>query len=73
MPMSSSLPETWQETSSNPDPEDDLGYEHDPLTVVHVEEDGEQYIFLPGEEAHLSDSEFIIADPGCVHSLDDRR
>lgn len=71
--MSSSLRETWEHASSNPDPAADLGYEHDPLTVVHVEEDGEQYIFLPGEEAHLTDSEFMIADPSCVHSLDDCR
>lgn len=71
--MSSSLRETWNDVSSDPDPESDLGYEHDPLTVVHVEEDGGQYIFLPGEESHLTDSEFIVADPDSVDSLDERR
>lgn len=68
--MSSSLPEIWEDVSSDPDPEADLGYEHDPLTVIHVEEDTEQYIFLPGEENHLSDAEFMIAAPGSVRSLD---
>lgn len=71
--MSSSLRERWDAASSNPDPESDLGYEHEPLTLIHVDEDQEQYIFLPGEEDHLSDSEFIIASPGSVCDLDDHR
>ena len=67
--MSSSILDAWKSVPSNPDPETDLGYEHEPLTVVHVEEDEEQYIFLPGEEDHLTDSEFIIASPDSVRDL----
>jgi len=71
--MSSSLRERWDRASTDPDPQTDLGYEHDPLTVVRVEEDGEQYIFLPGEEDHLSDAEFLIASPESICDLVDRR
>jgi len=71
--MSKSSRETWESIPSNPDPESDLGYEHGPLTLVHVDEDDEQYIFLPGEEDHLTDSEFIIASPESVRSLAEHR
>ncbi|MFB6202851.1 MAG: hypothetical protein ABEI98_12690 [Halorhabdus sp.] len=71
--MSSSLRETWEAADSNPDFAEDLGYVHEPLTVVHVQEDSEQYILLPGEEEHLTDSEFIIASPDSVCELSDRR
>ncbi|MFW6384735.1 MAG: hypothetical protein ACOCY7_01215 [Halodesulfurarchaeum sp.] len=71
--MSGSLRQVWTEAPLDPDPETDLGYKYDPLTVVHVDQDGEQYIFLPGEEDHLTDSEFIIADPDSVRSLKERR
>jgi hypothetical protein len=61
----------WETVDVNPDPVDDLGYEHEPLTAIHVEEDEEQYIFLPGEDDHLTDAEFIIASPGSVRELSD--
>ena len=71
--MSNSLRKTWKETASDPDPKSDLGYEHAPLATIHVNTDKEQFIFLPDEEDHLSESEFIIAGPDCVHLLSDRR
>lgn len=71
--MSNFLEENWGKVAPNPDPESDMGYEYDPLTVIHVEEGGEKYIFLPGEDDHLSDSEFIVADPSSVCNLGDRR
>lgn len=71
--MSSHLEETWETVAPNPDPASDMGYKYEPLSVIHVEEGGEKYIFLPGEEDHLTDSEFIIADPDSVCSLGDRR
>lgn len=43
------------------------------LTVVHVEEGGEKYIFLPSEDDHSSDAEFVVADPGAIERLDDCR
>lgn len=63
----------WDAVAVNPDPSADLGYEHEPLTAIHVEEDGERYIFLPGEDDHLTDSEFIIASPDVVRDLSDCR
>lgn len=71
--MDSSLHRTWDDVPCDPDPAVDLGYEHDPLTVVRVDEDGEKYIILPGEEEHLSDSEFMIATPESVRQLEDHR
>lgn len=56
---------TWESVDVNPAPAD-LGYEHDPLTTIHVDEDGERYIFLPGEDEHLTDAEFIITTPEVV-------
>lgn len=71
--MSSPLREVWEEVSSDPDPEADLGYEYGPLSLVSVEEDGPKFIFLPREEDHLTDSEFIIADSSWVRDLGDCR
>lgn len=71
--MSSSLRDTWDDVATNPDPVTDLGYLHEPLTVVNVDEGGAEYIFLPGEEAHLSDEEFIVAEGTAVVDLEDRR
>lgn len=63
----------WETVAVNPDPVTDLGYEHEPLTAIHIDEDKEQYIFLPGEDDHLTDEEFIIASPGSVRDLLDYR
>ncbi|APE95077.1 hypothetical protein [Halodesulfurarchaeum formicicum] len=63
----------WETVDVNPDPSTDLGYEHEPLTAIHVEEDGEQFIFLPSEDEHLTDAEFIIASPSSVRQLSDWR
>lgn len=63
----------WEAVDANPDPLTDLGYEHEPLTSFHVDEGDERYIFLPGEDDHLTDQEFIIASPGAVDKLVDRR
>lgn len=71
--MSSHLEEMWETVAPNPDPAADMGYKYEPLSVIHVEEGGEKYIFLPGEDEHLTDSEFMIADPASVCSLDDCR
>jgi hypothetical protein len=71
--MSSALREVWEDVPTDPDPASDLGYEYGPLSIIGVEEDGEQYIFLPREEDHLSDSEFIIAGTEAVRDLGDCR
>lgn len=59
----------WADLPSDPDPHEDLGYELRQLTVIHVEEGGEKYLFLPGMEEHLLDEEFIVATPESVCNL----
>lgn len=59
--MSSSLREAWDSVPQDPEAASELGNDNDPLTLIHLEED-DRYIFLPNEENHLLDSEFIIAD-----------
>ena len=71
--MSSALRDVWEQAPSDPDPVDDLGYEYRPLSVVSVEEGEEKYIFLPQEEEHLTDPEFMIADERSVRELSDCR
>jgi len=71
--MSGALRDVWEDVSADPDPAADLGYEHNQLSIISVEEDGEKYIFLPREEDHLSDSEFIIAGTEGVRDLGDCR
>lgn len=71
--MSSALREVWEDVATDPDPESDLGYEYAPLSLIGVEEDGGEYIFLPQEEEHLSDSEFIIAGNRGVRDLEECR
>lgn len=61
--------EVWENVATDPDPHIDLGYEIAQLTVIHVEEGGEKYLFLPGEEEHLYDAEFIVATPDSVRLL----
>ena len=71
--MTTALQDEWKQVPSDPDPVEDLGYEYGPLSVVSVEEGEEKYIFLPREEEHLTDSEFMIADAGSVRDLGDCR
>lgn len=69
--MDNPLRTTWDDVSPDPDPAIDLGYKYDPLTVVYIEEDGGQYIFLPKEDDHLFDSEFLIAPEEAVCQLEE--
>lgn len=71
--MTESLRETWETVPTDPDPVADLDYGFEPLTHVHVEEGNESYIFLPEDEEHLDDAEFIIAMPDSVCRLEDHR
>lgn len=71
--MSSPVADAWKQVSPDPDPHLDLGYELKRLTVIHVEEGGEKYLFLPGEQEHIYDDEFIVATPESVSRLDECR
>jgi len=72
--VSSSIGDAWEDAATDPDPHEDLDYELRPLTVIKLDEqrDG-MYMFLPGEEDHLCDEEFILADPGSICRLDECR
>lgn len=65
--------EAWADAADDPDPNSDLGYDLQPLTVIHVEDNGEKYMFLPGTEEYLEDDEFIVASPGSVCLLNECR
>lgn len=72
--MSTTIGEAWESAASDPDPNADLGYEIQPLTVIELSErKGGRYMFLPGEEDHLRDEEFIVADPGSICRLEECR
>ena len=71
--MSEQLREAWESAPTDPDPLTDLEYRYEPLTHIHVEEGNESYIFLPEEDQHLADAEFMVADPDVVCRLDEKR
>ncbi len=64
--MRESIADVWEGVAFHPDPNVDLGYEMTTLSIIHVEEGGEKYLFLPGEEEHLLDNEYIVASPDSV-------
>jgi len=53
--------EEWKSVSDDPDPRSDLGYEMEELKVIESAADS-QFIFLPENETHLDEEEFIIVD-----------
>ncbi|WP_336133564.1 hypothetical protein [Natronomonas amylolytica] len=72
--MTRSLSEAWEDAAAEPDPNTDLDYELQPLTVIKIEEKkGGSYMILPGNDDHLESEEFIVADPGSVCRLDECR
>lgn len=68
--MSEARRRAWETASTDPDPVADLDYQCSPLTHIHVEEGTESFIFLPDDERHLADAEFIVASPESVRSLE---
>lgn len=72
--MNSSLTDAWNAVPLDPDPNADLDYEIEPLTILKTgpEADG-NYMILPSESEHLTDEEFIVADAGSVCLLDECR
>lgn len=69
--MTAALRTLWEEQPTNPDLEDDLGYQLDPLMIVDGADHGGQVILLPAEEEQLLDDEFIVADAETLVSLAD--
>lgn len=72
--MSPPISDAWEEVASDPDPNTDLDYDLQPLTVVKLDDrTGGKYMILPGTEDHLLDEEFIVADAGSICRLDECR
>lgn len=69
--MSTPTRALWENVPTNPDPEQDLGYGTEPLTVINTPEWDGQVIFLPREECQLAEDEFLVADAETVASLDE--
>lgn len=65
--------ETWERVASNPDPEADLGYDLQALTIITVGDRDEQCMVMPADADHLEDDEFLVADPELVCDLHERR
>jgi hypothetical protein len=63
----------WEEVSSNPDPEEDLGYDLQALSIITVGNEDEQCMVLPTDSDHLENDEFLVADPKLVCDLHERR
>jgi hypothetical protein len=69
-----SIDEVWEDVASDPDPNTDLDYELQSLTVIKVgKERGGSYMILPGEADRLESEEFMVADPGSVCQLNECR
>lgn len=68
---SDSSDDAWETVNVDPNPATDLGYEYEPLTAIRADDD--RFIFLPGEEDHLTDAEFLIAAPEDVRQLSEWR
>lgn len=64
---------TWESVSSNPDLAEDFGYDMQALSIITVGDREEQCMVLPTDSDRLEDDEFIVADPGIVCDLDERR
>jgi len=60
--------EEWKEVPTDPDPESDLGYEMEELTVVKSSTDS-QLIFLPEHESQLGEEEFIVIHSDSLRDL----
>lgn len=61
-------PESWKSLPNDPDPCTDLGYEIEELKMIEAAASS-KCIFLPEDEGHLADEEFIIIDTDALREL----
>ena len=59
----------WQEVPEDPDPNQDLGYEIEELTVIESSADS-QLIFLPEHDSQFKAEEFIVASESSLVTLE---
>jgi len=71
--MSRATGEAWESVSSNPDLNEDLGYDLQALNVIVVGDDDEQCMVLPDDSDHLRDEEFMVAEQSAVYDLHEYR
>lgn len=71
--MSKATGEVWDAVASNPNPNEDLGYDLQALNVITVGEADEQCMILPSDSDHLADDEFMVADPSSICDLHEHR
>lgn len=61
--------ESWASLPDDPDPCADLGYEIEELKMIEAAATS-KCIFLPEDESHLADAEFIIIDADALRELE---
>lgn len=61
--------EEWEAVPDDPDPEANLGYRDEPLTVVRSATDS-QFVFLPEHEPQVGEEEFIVATEGSLRDVE---
>ncbi|WP_206780554.1 hypothetical protein, partial [Halorubrum lacusprofundi] len=71
--VSEATGEVWDAVASNPKPNEDLGYDLQPLNVITVGEANEQCMVLPSNSNHLENDEFMVADPSSICDLHEHR
>lgn len=71
--MNRATGEAWESVATNPDPNEDLGYDLQTLNVITVGDDDEQCMVLPDDADHLEDEEFMVAEPAAVYDLHEHR
>lgn len=59
----------WQAVPEDPDPNQDLGYEMEELTVIESSVDS-KYIFLPEHDSQFKSEEFIVVNEGSLRTLE---
>lgn len=68
--MNQSHDKKWEEVETDPNPNTDLGYDLQSLTVFRFGEGDERYMVLPADAEHLHRDEFIVATAGSVSDLE---
>jgi hypothetical protein len=72
--MAAALAETeWAGAPTDPDPQQNLGYELSDWEVLSPSRGSGQVVFLPEDEELLREEAFVIADRSTLCSLDQRR
>jgi hypothetical protein len=61
--------EEWKGLPTDPDPEADLGYRGEPLTVVESSTES-KLVFMPEREPQVGEEEFIVVSEESLHAVE---